>query len=98
MNALINAIESGSNQALITNISDLREFADYIIGKGDESNVKNEKVESNQLKPLNYWIKKLNFNRSTLFRWENNGLIKPTRLGGKVYLRQSDFDNMGKEK
>lgn len=45
-------------------------------------------------KPLAYWLKKLNIDRSTLWRREKEGLISPTRMGSKVFLCQNDVDEM----
>lgn len=47
-----------------------------------------------EYRPLVYWMNKLNVNRSTLWRWEKDGLVTPKRVGKKLFFRQQDFDQM----
>lgn len=45
-----------------------------------------------QLRPLEYWLRTLNVGRTTLWRWEQQGKVTPTRIGGKVYYKETDFE------
>lgn len=36
--------------------------------------------------------KQLHVTKVTLWRWNNNGYLKPVRIGRKSYYRQSDID------
>ena len=47
-----------------------------------------------EYKPLSYWMAKMNVNRSTIWRWEQDGLITARRIGKKLYFCQRDFDEM----
>lgn len=47
-----------------------------------------------EYKPLSYWMKKMNVNRTTIWRWQQNGLITPRYIGKKLFFRQRDFDEM----
>ncbi len=46
----------------------------------------------NEYMPLEFWLKKLNVNRSTVWRWQKQGLVTPRYIGKKVFFRQIDFD------
>ena len=48
----------------------------------------------NELRPLTYWLKKMNVNRSTMWRWQKQGLISPHYMGKKLFFCQADFDEM----
>ena len=50
--------------------------------------------DKSEYRPLAYWMEKLRVNRSTLWRWEKDGLITAKRMGKKVFFRQRDFDEM----
>lgn len=49
-----------------------------------------------EYKPLSYWMKKMNVNRTTIWRWQQNGLITPHYIGKKLFFCQRDFDEMFK--
>ncbi len=44
--------------------------------------------------PRNTTIERLNVDPSTLWRWEKQKYLLPVRIGGKVYYRKSDIDNL----
>lgn len=50
--------------------------------------------DKGEYRPVVFWMEKLKVNRSTLWRWEKDGLITPKRVGKKVFFRQQDFDDM----
>ncbi len=60
----------------------------------DEQKAKFTTDTSNELRPLTYWLAKMNVNRSTIWRWQQEGRITPTHIGKKVFFRQRDFDDM----
>lgn len=47
-----------------------------------------------EYKPVKYWLKELNVNRVTLWRWQKEGFLRPTRIGRKLFFCQADFDKM----
>ena len=57
----------------------------------DKTKLTNSKDE---YKPIAYWLKELNVDRSTLWRWQEKGYITPTRMGRKLFFCQKDFDKM----
>lgn len=36
----------------------------------------------------------LDVGRTTLYEWEKKGILKPARIGSRVYYRRSDLDEM----
>lgn len=64
----------------------------------DEAKARFTTDTKDEFKPLAYWLKKMNVNRSTIWRWQQEGLIKPTYMGKKLFFCQNDFDEMFKKK
>lgn len=91
--SIIDALESGADAVMMVTASQLRDFAEYVMNKQRESDVRENLADREELRPLEFWVNKLNVNRSTLWRWEQQGKVTPTRLGGKVYYKASDFNN-----
>ena len=58
----------------------------------DEVKAKFTPDTKNEFKPLDYWLKKLNVNRSTVWRWQQQGLVTPRHVGRKLFFCQADFD------
>lgn len=50
--------------------------------------------DKDEYKPVSYWLKKMDVNRTTIWRWQKEGLITPRYVGRKVFFRQTDFDQM----
>ena len=50
--------------------------------------------DKEEYKPVSYWLKKMDVNRTTIWRWQKEGLITPRYVGRKVFFRQTDFDQM----
>ncbi len=79
-----------------------REFAKNILldfgVNFDEAKAHFTPETKDEYKPLAYWLKKMNVNRSTIWRWQQEGLITPTYMGKKLFFCQTDFDEMFKKK
>ena len=77
-----------------------REFAKNILldfgVNFDEAKARFSADTKDEYKPLAYWMKKMNVNRTTIWRWQQNGLIKPHYMGKKLFFCQRDFDEMFK--
>lgn len=89
---IISALESGADAVLMVTATQLRDFAEYVMERQREQAARESLAEREELRPLEYWADKLNVNRSTLWRWEKQGRIQSTHIGGKVYYKASDFD------
>ena len=50
--------------------------------------------DKSEYKPISYWLKKLDVNRTTVWRWAREGKIIPTYMGKKIFFCQADFDQM----
>ena len=50
--------------------------------------------DKDEYSPLIYWMSKMHVNRSTMWRWQKEGLITPKYVGRKLFFRQRDFDEM----
>ncbi len=92
--ALIEALSNGQNTVLMVTTEQLKEMVDYCMKVAKEEAEKENLAEREELRPTEYWLNKLNTTRTTLWRWEKQGLVKPTRICGKVYFKMSDFDKM----
>lgn len=91
------AVESGaSNVMVMASIQDLQEFAEFLLERQKQNYDKANLADREQLHPFDYWQKMYGFDRSTLWRWEQEGRIKPTRMGSRLYFKQSDFENISK--
>lgn len=91
---LIEALSNGQNTIVMVTTEQLKAMADYCFKVAKEEAEKESLAEREELHPVEYWLKKMHMNRTSLWRWEKQGLIKPTRIGGKVYFKMSDFDKM----
>lgn len=79
-----------------------RELAkNILLGFGvnfDEAKAHFTADDTDEYKPLAFWMRKLNVNRSTIWRWQKEGLIKPCYIGKKLFFRQKDFNEMFSKK
>jgi len=60
----------------------------------DEVKAKFTPDRKNEYMPLDYWLQKLNVNRTTVWRWQKQGLLTPRYVGKKLFFRQIDFDEL----
>lgn len=60
----------------------------------DEVKAKFTPDRKNEYMPLDYWLQKLNVNRTTVWRWQKQGLLTPRYIGKKLFFRQIDFDEL----
>ena len=60
----------------------------------DEAKAQFTPDTKNEYKPVAYWEKKLNVNRTTIWRWCKQGIIEPTHMGKKLFFCQADFDGV----
>lgn len=60
----------------------------------DEVKAKFTPDTKNEYKPLEHWLQKMNVNRTTVWRWQKQGLLTPRYVGKKLFFRQIDFDEL----
>lgn len=93
----IEALSNGQDSVLMVTTSQLKEMVDYVIKTAKEEAARENLAEREELRPIEYWLEKLHLSRTTLWRWEKQGRIKPTRVCGSVYFKMSDFDTNNKD-
>lgn len=76
---------------------DLFQLCDYAFKRAMDEAGRKTMAEREQLKPVDYWVKSLGVDRTTLWRWERSGKIHAIKLGGRVFYKAADFAGMGKE-
>lgn len=80
-------MEIKDNSVYIISGADLREFALHII---DELRT-NKPEEEPELITVDEACKLLDISKPTLWRWSNNGIVKPIRKGGRVYYNHQEI-------
>jgi hypothetical protein len=81
----------------MVNLNDLITLMERTFKKCIEENEQENLADKQELKPLSYWLAKKNLDRTTVWRWEQDGKIKLTRIGRKIYASEETFSNFGKE-
>ncbi len=80
-------LSSDSQIQLVVNTADLREFA---LTLAEEFRIF-KSMEPEQMYTPTEFAKRHNVSKGTLWRWCKIGVLKPVRIGGKVYYRDSDL-------
>ena len=75
---------SGRNVQLVMTLADLKEFA---LAFAEEMKSVNEQREEQLYTPTQFAER----HQVTKWRWCKSGILKPTRIGGKVFYRDSDL-------
>lgn len=83
------------NQIVLVSINDLTALMEKTFAKCMEENSRENLADKQELKPLSYWLKKKNLDRTTVWRWEQEGKIRLTRIGRKIYASEETFSNFG---
>ncbi|WP_319589645.1 helix-turn-helix domain-containing protein [uncultured Draconibacterium sp.] len=92
MSKISELISSGANVSVTLATKDLQEFADYLIRKTKrdlEETITAEKSET--YISVQTVGEMLDVDRSTLYRWAQQGYLKPIKVGGKNRYRMSDI-------
>ena len=79
-------VEKGGSTVLMVTAADLAEFAQAVYDANQNRPEGEEKLYS----PDEFALKN-RVTKSTLWRWCKVGILKPTKIGGKVYYKQSDL-------
>ena len=79
-------MNSGRKIVLEVSVTDLREFALEIINEVNQS-----KVLDNTAYTAQEFADKHHVDVSTLWRWRKQGILKPTKIGGRVFYHESDL-------
>ena len=71
---------------LVVSPADLKEFALTIIEE-----MKNRPTENEHLFTPKEFAERHGVDVSTLWRWKKMGILKPTKIGGKVWYKETDL-------
>lgn len=80
-------LASGQNVQLVVSVADLKEFALVLISEAQHTDVQ----QSEHLYTPTEFAERLRVDKSTLWRWCKAGILKPTRIGSKVFYKESDL-------
>ena len=91
-----NLLLSSENMVLQLNKEDLKEFANQILhGAKSIAMLEAEAAAtSDQLLSIDEAAKLLSVSKMTLYRWDQNGILKKVEIGGKRRYRLSDIEKL----
>ena len=91
-----NLLLSSENMVLQLKKEDLKEFANQILlGAKSIAMLEAEAAAtSDQLLSIDEAAKLLSVSKMTLYRWDQNGILKKVEIGGKRRYRKSDIDRL----
>ena len=91
-----NLLLSPENMVLQVKKEDLKEFANQILlGAKSIAMLEAEAAAtSDQLLSIDEVAKLLSVSKMTLYRWDQNGILKKVEIGGKRRYRKSDIERL----
>lgn len=91
-----NLLNSESNIIIQVSSEDLKAFAqEILIGAKSIAMIEAEAAASNdQLLTIDEAAKLLSVSKMTLYRWDQNGILKKVEIGGKRRYRKSDIERL----
>lgn len=91
-----NLLLSSENMILQLKKEDLKEFANQILlGAKSIAMLEAEAAAtSDQLLSIDEVAKLLSVSKMTLYRWDQNGILKKVEIGGKRRYRKSDIERL----
>ncbi|OUP31666.1 hypothetical protein B5F24_16415 [Bacteroides clarus] len=82
---------SSSQQLLIVSVQDLKKaFLEW----DEEIKANIRSTPDDKLVPLKEVAEVLKVNRTTLYHWSKKGYLIPIKIGGKVFYRQNDINEI----
>ncbi len=91
-----NLLLSSENMVLQLKKEDLKEFANQILlGAKSIAMLEAEAAAtSDKLLTIDEAAKLLSVSKMTLYRWDQNGILKKVEIGGKCRYRKSDIERL----
>ena len=83
----INDLLARTNVQIVTTAADLKEFALAILAEVQNGSNKEEET----LYTPSEFAARHRVSKPTLWRWCKAGILTPTRMGGKVYYKESSL-------
>ena len=89
-------LASEANVILQVRVEDLKAFAqEILIGAKSIAMIEAETAaSSDQLLTIDEAAKLLSVSKMTLYRWDQNGILKKVEIGGKRRYRKSDIERL----
>ena len=83
---------------IVVNLEDLTNIVAYVMEK-ERERIKEEEAQKEEKATMtpDDVAKRMNVARTTLWVWEKHGLLIPTRIGGKVFYKRSQVDELMKQ-
>ena len=96
MSTINNLLNSESNIIIQVSSEDLKAFAqEILIGAKSIAMIEAEMVAtSDKLLTIDEAAKLLSVSKMTLYRWDQNGILKKVEIGGKRRYRKSDIERL----
>ena len=94
--SLPDILASDANVILQVSAKDLKEFAqDILVGAKSVAMIEAEAAAtSDQLLTIDEASELLSVSKMTLYRWDQNGILKKVEIGGKRRYRKSDIERL----
>ncbi|MGL4519566.1 MAG: helix-turn-helix domain-containing protein [Phocaeicola sp.] len=89
-NRIADMISTGVNVQIVVSVAELKEFGLSLISEALGS----KQQEEDKLLTPEEAAKKVKSTKSTLWRWGKLGYLTPTRIGGKVFYKESDLNKL----
>ncbi len=96
MSTIQNLLNTESNIIIQVSSEDLKAFAhEILIGAKSVAMIEAEAAaSSDQLLTIDEAAKLLSVSKMTLYRWDQNGILKKVEIGGKRRYRKSDIERL----
>ncbi len=96
MPTIQNILNSESNIIIQVSLEDLKAFAqEILIGAKSIAMIEAEAAaSSDQLLTVDEAARLLSVSKMTLYRWDQNGILKKVEIGGKRRYRKSDIERL----
>ncbi len=96
MPTIQNILNSESNIIIQVSLEDLKAFAqEILIGAKSIAMIEAEAAaSSDQLLTVDEAARLLSVSKMTLYRWDQNGILRKVEIGGKRRYRKSDIERL----
>lgn len=86
-------LESGISCQLLINSMDLRQFA-LDVAKEVLDNLSKKEVKEDKYFTVREAMTVLHRDKTSLWRWDKQGILHPHRVGGRCFYLKSDIDKL----
>ena len=87
-------LESGGNISLTVKVEDLREFGQFLIDEAKKTPEGLQPWKAEEYMSPDEVCQFIGIVKSTLWRWQKTGYLKPIKIGSTVRYCKSDIENI----